>query len=56
LESERKLVTVTFADISGFTTLSEKIDAKDVQDLLHRPWPRLGTALEIEKREMRSER
>jgi class 3 adenylate cyclase len=54
LEGERKLVTVMFADISDFTTLSEKIDAEDVQDLLHRLWPRLGMALEIEK--MRDEK
>ncbi len=34
LAEKRKLVTVLFADVSGFTALSETLDAEDVQDLL----------------------
>ena len=32
---ERKLVTVMFADISGFTALSEKMDPEDLSDLMN---------------------
>ena len=31
---ERRLVSVLFADLVGFTTLSERRDAEDVRDLL----------------------
>jgi class 3 adenylate cyclase/tetratricopeptide (TPR) repeat protein len=34
--AERRLVTVLFADLVGFTTLSESRDAEDVRDLLSR--------------------
>lgn len=34
-EAERKLVTVMFADISGFTALSEKLDPESVRDLMN---------------------
>jgi class 3 adenylate cyclase/tetratricopeptide (TPR) repeat protein len=34
--AERRLVTVLFADLVGFTTLSESRDAEDVRDLLTR--------------------
>jgi len=34
--SERRLVTVLFADLVGFTTLSESRDAEEVRDLLSR--------------------
>jgi class 3 adenylate cyclase len=33
--SERKYVTVTFSDVSGFTALSERLDPEDVSDLMH---------------------
>lgn len=33
--AERKLVTVMFADISGFTALSEKMDPETVHDLMN---------------------
>ncbi|MBF0159786.1 MAG: tetratricopeptide repeat protein [Magnetococcales bacterium] len=33
--SERKYVTVLFADISGFTAISETMDAEDVTDLMN---------------------
>jgi class 3 adenylate cyclase/tetratricopeptide (TPR) repeat protein len=35
-QSERRLVSVLFADLVGFTTLSEKRDAEEVRDLLTR--------------------
>src|SRR5213594_2398938 len=36
LEGERKQVTVLFADVSGFTTLSERLDPEDVHRLMTR--------------------
>lgn len=39
--TRRKLVTVLFADISGFTALSENMDAEDVANLVNRLWERL---------------
>ena len=38
---ERKLVTVMFADISGFTTLAEKMDPEALRDLMNRCFDRL---------------
>jgi ABC-type oligopeptide transport system substrate-binding subunit/class 3 adenylate cyclase len=35
LEGERKLVTVMFADISGFTALAETVDPEVVRDLMN---------------------
>ena len=34
LEGERKLVTVLFVDVSGFTALSERLDLEDVPALM----------------------
>src|SRR5581483_321180 len=34
--AERKIVSVLFADLVGFTTLSESRDAEDVRELLSR--------------------
>jgi class 3 adenylate cyclase len=34
LEGERKQVTVLFADVAGFTTLSERLDPEAVHDLM----------------------
>lgn len=36
LQSERRQVTILFADLSGFTELSTKLDAEDLHDLLTR--------------------
>ncbi|MBF0628884.1 MAG: zinc ribbon domain-containing protein, partial [Magnetococcales bacterium] len=35
LESERKNVTVLFADISGFTAMSEKMDPEEVTNIMN---------------------
>lgn len=35
IESERRLVTVIFADVSGFTAMSEKLDAEDVTTVIN---------------------
>jgi class 3 adenylate cyclase/tetratricopeptide (TPR) repeat protein/ABC-type dipeptide/oligopeptide/nickel transport system ATPase component len=35
LEGERKLVTVMFADISGFTAIAEKLDPEQVRNLMN---------------------
>ena len=34
LEGERKLVTVLFADLAGFTALSSRLDPEDLHDLM----------------------
>ena len=36
LEGERKLVTVLFVDVSGFTALSERLDPEEVHQLMDR--------------------
>jgi class 3 adenylate cyclase/tetratricopeptide (TPR) repeat protein len=45
--SERRLVTVLFADLVGYTTIAEGLDADDARDLLDRYF---GTAREIVQR------
>jgi predicted ATPase/class 3 adenylate cyclase len=42
----RKLVTVLFADISGFTALSERMDAEDVANLVNQLWERFDKIIE----------
>src|SRR5512138_3728709 len=39
-QARRKLVTVLFADVSGFTAYSENKDAEDVANLVNRLWLR----------------
>ena len=39
-QARRKLVTVLFADVSGFTAFSENKDAEDVANLVNRLWLR----------------
>jgi class 3 adenylate cyclase len=34
LEGERKFVTVLFADVAGFTAMSEKLDPEDVHEIM----------------------
>ncbi|MFN8411671.1 MAG: adenylate/guanylate cyclase domain-containing protein [Anaerolineales bacterium] len=45
-ETRRKQVTVLFADVSGFTALSENMDAEDVANLVNRIWARLDRIIE----------
>jgi class 3 adenylate cyclase len=35
IADERKLVTIVFTDVSGFTALSEKLDPEKVRDLIN---------------------
>ena len=42
LREERRWATLLFADLSGFTTLSEKMDPEDVKALAHRCTGRLS--------------
>ncbi len=35
IEGERKLVTVLFADVAGFTAMSEKLDPEDVHEIMN---------------------
>ena len=46
MPSERRLVAVLFADISGFTRLSESMDPEDVQDLIDGLFQRLRGLIE----------
>jgi len=43
---ERKVLTVLFADLVGFTSRSESMDPEDVRALLGPYWDRLRTELE----------
>jgi class 3 adenylate cyclase/tetratricopeptide (TPR) repeat protein len=45
-ETERRLVSVLFADLVGFTTLSESRDAEDVRELLSRYFDLARTLIE----------
>jgi class 3 adenylate cyclase/predicted ATPase len=45
-EQQRKQVTVLFADISGFTSLSETMDAEDITDLINQVWQNLDGIIE----------
>src|SRR5438105_2738097 len=42
---ERKQVTVLFADFSGFTSFSSKLDAEDVRDHMVSLWGRLDEVI-----------
>src|SRR5262245_9050229 len=44
--ARRKLVTVLFADVSGFTAFSENRDAEDVANLVNRLWIRADRAIQ----------
>jgi len=45
-EDERKLVTVMFADISGFTALAEQLDPEAVRELMNACFDRLVPVIE----------
>jgi class 3 adenylate cyclase/predicted ATPase len=42
---QRKQVTILFADVSGFTAMSETMDAEDVRDTMNDLWTRLDGAI-----------
>ncbi len=42
---QRKQVTILFADVSGFTAMSETMDAEDVRDTMNDLWERLDGAI-----------
>jgi class 3 adenylate cyclase/tetratricopeptide (TPR) repeat protein len=44
-EQQRKQVTILFADISGFTALSESLDAEEVTALINELWRHLDAAI-----------
>ncbi len=43
--AQRKQVTILFADVSGFTALSETLDAEEVHDLMNTLWERLDNLI-----------
>jgi class 3 adenylate cyclase len=44
-EQQRKQVTVLFADVSGFTAMSETLDAEEVTEIMNALWARLDAAI-----------
>ena len=46
LTDERRLVTILFADLAGFTGLAERLDPEEVQDLLNRCFDALVPCVE----------
>lgn len=42
---QRRMVTVLFADVSGYTAMSEHLDAEDVRDTLNALWERTDTII-----------
>jgi class 3 adenylate cyclase/tetratricopeptide (TPR) repeat protein len=43
--AQRKLVTILFADVSGFTAMSETMDAEEVRDTMNALWEKLDAAI-----------
>lgn len=44
-DQQRKQVTILFADVSGFTAMSETMDAEDVSDVMNVLWERLDRTI-----------
>lgn len=42
---QRRLVTILFADVSGFTAMSETMDAEEVRDTMNALWEKLDAAI-----------
>lgn len=42
---QRRIVTVLFGDMSGFTSMSEQADAEDVRDMMNALWLRLDSII-----------
>lgn len=45
IDGERKLVSVVFADLTGFTSMSEKLDPEQVTDIMNACFKRLGSVV-----------
>jgi len=45
IEQQRKYVTVLFADVSGFTAMSETLDAEEVSDIMNALWKQLDAEI-----------
>ncbi|MBA3531554.1 MAG: tetratricopeptide repeat protein [Ardenticatenales bacterium] len=45
LTEQRKIITVLFADVSGFTAMSETMDAEEVHSVMNALWGRLDNAI-----------
>ena len=45
VEGHRKLITVLFADISGFTALSEHLDAEDLLETINALWQQIDETI-----------
>ncbi|MCE9583205.1 MAG: AAA family ATPase, partial [Planctomycetes bacterium] len=43
---ERRIVTVLFADVSGFTSLAERLDPEEVEERIRACWARLTPVIE----------
>src|SRR5262249_11840938 len=46
VEADRRLVTILFADVSGFTSLSERLDPEDVRSFQNDLFATLAEAIE----------
>ena len=44
-EQQRKQATLLFADVKGFTAMSEQLDAEDLTELMNALWERLDAAI-----------
>ncbi len=44
-ESERRQATIVFADISGFTAMSEKLDAEEVTSVINDCFDMMGEVI-----------
>jgi len=42
---QRKMITVMFADVAGFTTLSEKLDVEDIMSMMNQLWTKLDATI-----------
>jgi class 3 adenylate cyclase/tetratricopeptide (TPR) repeat protein len=45
IEGERKLITVLFADVAGYTALSERLDPEETRTLMHRAFASMLEAI-----------
>ncbi|KKK57072.1 hypothetical protein LCGC14_3058160, partial [marine sediment metagenome] len=45
-ESERRQATIMFADISGFTTISDNMDPEEATSLMNECFSMMGQAIE----------